>query len=133
MEMKKVLSLAAILGTFACLLLPVCGCDSSKPEFGSAPDEVIQLVEGIPDGIRSPQAFAALFSSTSPPNEMQRRQFAQCMFIARSARVSGDEATAKVEVRNRATDESIGEVEWTIVKEGAHWKLKDAPLPTASQ
>ena len=131
--MNKLLSFTAILGAAACLIPPLCGCGSSTPEFGSAPDEVVQLVEGIPDATRSPQAFASIFSTATPPNEMQRRQFVQYTFVARAASVSGDEAAVKVELRNRTTGDTVGEVEWTAVKEGNYWKLKDAPLPNSPQ
>lgn len=120
-------------GIVAVCALPLCGCGSSSPEFGSAPDEVIQLVGCIPDSTRSPQTFAAVFSSSAPPNDMQRRQFAQYVFVAKSASVSGDEATIRVEIRNPMTNDPIGQQEWTAVKEDGKWKLKTAPLPSGSQ
>ena len=119
----------ALVGIVAICALPMCGCGSSTPEFGSAPDEVIQLVGCIPDSARSPQTFAVLFSSTTPPDDAKRQQMMPYTYVARSAKVSGDEATVKVEVRNRSTSEPIGEMEWTAVKEGGNWKLRDTPLP----
>jgi hypothetical protein len=113
------------------LLLPFLGCGSSAPRFGTTPDEVIQLVGCVPDAARSPQSFAAIFSSTSPPDEMKRRQLMQYVFVARSASVSGDDATVKVEVREPVDNETVGEVEWTAVKEGGAWKLKETPLPAS--
>lgn len=128
--MKKNTWSWVIVGTAILCLPPLCGCGSSSPEFGSPPDEVVQLVGGIRDNTRSPQTFAALFSSATPPDEMRRRQFMQYVFVARSASVSGDDASVKVELRRPADNETVGEVEWTAVKEGGVWKLKETPLPS---
>ena len=43
--------------------------------------------------------------------------------------IKGDTATIKMRVLVPNTDNEVGQVEWTLVREGGNWKVKSAPVP----
>ncbi|MFQ3594105.1 MAG: ABC transporter substrate-binding protein, partial [Gemmataceae bacterium] len=73
-----------------------------------------------------PQKFSSYFVSRTAK---KNTEYAKYMFdVKGSPSIQGDQATAQVAVR-QDNGKDKGEVQWTFVKEGNTWKIKDAPLP----
>jgi hypothetical protein len=118
-----------------CLLIALAGCwggsDDGLSRERSLDDEdrVARLISGMSDAVGTAEGFQALFAEGAAPPESERSRYKLYMFSATSAAVSGDSATATVRVENAADDKLVGEVEWTAVRVGEGWKVKEAPLP----
>ncbi len=92
-------------------------------------DAARRSVSGIGDALNHPDRLAQLYVSGSVPSGTERAKLARYRYWGRTAAISGDTATVTVEITDRKTNNIIGDVEWTVVKDGDTWKLKDTPLP----
>jgi hypothetical protein len=104
------------------------GCGGSR-EGGSEPNRARLIVGEMSDNIDNPARFAKLFAQGAAPPDAQRRRYGQYRIWAKSADVSGDTATLTIELKELRTNKILEDRQWTAVKEGDTWKLKDAPLP----
>ncbi len=114
-----------------CLCVAVCtlsitGCGRPKP--GTPAHDAAAFVAGVADAAGTPASFNSLFAEGAAPPAAERKKFQQHNYWGKQASVSGDTATVTVEVYD-ISGTIVGEVEWTAVREGGQWKLKDAPLP----
>jgi hypothetical protein len=91
--------------------------------------QVGQFIASLDDVKKDPKLLAPWFAAGAAPPAAELRKFAKytCQADGRPT-VTGDTATAKVKVLD-ANEHEVGQVEWTLVKEGGNWKLKSAPLP----
>lgn len=114
------------------LALAGCGSNtgSQSQEQSKQPQDATEAIRGliadVPDKTSSPIPAKQLFMNPPPAGQL-KRYAANSYEVVGSAQMSGDTATARVKVTTDDGKES--EVEWSFVKDGEHWKLKDAPLP----
>jgi hypothetical protein len=107
------------------------GCSSGSRDATAMTEEVTiqQFIWSLDDVRENPKDLAGWFASGSAPPAAELRKYAK--YVPRpdgKPSVSGDTATAKVKLLD-SREQEVGQVEWTFVKEGGHWKLKTAPLP----
>ncbi len=114
----------ALLTAF--VLLPGCGPSEYQP---SEEDRVVEAISGIADATATEESFQAAFATSSPAPEDQRLTYNEFSYDASNVVITGETATATVDVISPFTDESIAQVEWTCQREGGVWKLHTAPLP----
>ncbi len=132
------------MGLLTCtvaLVLSVTGCGSNYRDSLSASQEVNATIAALGDAAMEDSSFASVFvAGTSPAN---RKDYATCNYeVVGEPSISGDEATAEVQVTTGVSDGSnsdqpakkdLGQketrtVKWSLAKEGDEWKIKDAPL-----
>jgi hypothetical protein len=92
-------------------------------------DDVKEAISGLPGAATDPQEFRAMFVEGAAPPESEREKYHPYMCRAKSLKIDGNTATAKVEVEDGSTGQIVGEVEWTLVRQGEDWKFQSAPLP----
>jgi hypothetical protein len=124
----------ALLFLAAAAAVPAAGCGGPDghsppaPDFGSADGkQIAELVSELNEAKANPQRFRAVFAAPAPTNGKAYDAFN--FDVSGRPTVSGAQATATVKVRSDADQSERGEKEWTFVKEGDKWKIKDAPLP----
>jgi len=117
-----------VLLIFSTALVVGCGIGGASSE---DVDAARQSVSGIGDAVHHPARFSQLYVSGSAPSDADRSKFGLYRFWGRTASLSADTATVTVEVTDRKTNQIVGDVEWTIVKQDGKWKFKDTPLPEA--
>lgn len=115
------------------LLLPlaaICsGCGGEKQEVAPEDTRMVGLVTSLEDVAGDPKNFQSLFAEGAAPKDSERPKYKQHKFqVKDTPRVSGDTAVFTVVV-SKPDGAVVGEKEWTAVKVGDKWKLKDAPLP----
>ncbi|TWT60168.1 hypothetical protein [Rubinisphaera italica] len=125
---------------FVSMLFSV-GCGSNYRDSLSASQEVNATIAALGDAAMEDSSFASVFvAGTSPAN---RKDYATCNYeVVGEPSISGDEATAEVQVTTGVSDGSNSDkpakvdsgkqetrnVTWSLSKEGDEWKIKDAPL-----
>ena len=109
-------------------LILTWGCSRASPA-AMATNVVAAPVYELADAADRPQRFRKLFVEGAVPNDQQRRRFGQLILqVSKVISVSDSEATLHVLVDSDKGDR-VGEVDWTVIREGDAWKLKTAPLP----
>ncbi len=116
------------------LIMVVVGCDSGPAGRPDDSDEArINFLLGALNGrarsaAQEPEDFRQLFAAGAAPAESEIPRYAKAGFYSKGVSISGDTATVKVEVETMEgeLDELL---QWTLVREGESWKIKDAPLP----
>ena len=109
----------------------LAGC--GKKKFG--PDEsesgqVAAEVRAIPDRTGNAQMFRDAFVEGSAPADSERARYSKYGFEPiGTPRIAGETATVEVRVYDDRAGKDVGNVTWTLVKQGEKWKLKTAPLP----
>jgi hypothetical protein len=115
----------------ALLLFLATGCGGSSPTSidlgGEDGREIAVLVEDLNDAKGNPKKTAGLFAAGAKPPDPKKLNQYEFSIVGKPS-VSGESATCKVRVDN-AKGETAGEPEWSFVKDGGKWKIKDAPLP----
>lgn len=105
------------------------GCGGGQPE-ATHKDRLAGLVSGVADAAGQPDAFQALFVDGAAPPDAERANYESYMYSVTSAKISGDSATATVEVRRVADGQVLGTVQWAAARaEDGGWRLESAPLP----
>ena len=113
----------------AALLVAGCGRGVSMPNYGSEEGlQLAQFVSDFNDAKADRRKFAQMFADKAPANWKEYYPYTYNV-VPGSPKVSGDSATAAVEVRKDADYSLIDTRDWTFVKVGGKWKLKLAPLP----
>ena len=93
------------------------------------PIQVGQFIASLDDVKNKPNILSGWFASGAAPPAAELKKYAKFTFRPNGkATISGETATAKVRVLD-ANEKQVGEVEWTLVREGDRWKLKSAPVP----
>jgi hypothetical protein len=121
---------AAALALTALTLAPGCGASSRDAAELTNTEQITQFIYSLEDVRGNPKHLAGWFATGAAPPAAELRKFAKYHDYRPSAKptVSGETATVKVHLFD-ANSQQVGEVEWTFVQEGGHWKLKSAPLP----
>lgn len=118
-------TVAALL--LAVVLLGVAGC--GREPAGPTPAEQVQmLVADLPDAAGKPDRVKDVFAAGAAPPDAQQAEYRRLTFRAGEPSLSGDSGTVPVTVED-ASGTKLGEVEWSVTREGDRWKLKSAPLP----
>jgi hypothetical protein len=123
MMWRPVLSLALLLG--------LAGCGASKPvdpDEYSESDRIGLTLTNLEDARNSPARLAEYFAAGSALPSRDRLGKLS-LRMKGPAEVIGDSATAVIELDNEEDGGKVGEVTWSFVKVGGHWKVKEAPLP----
>ncbi len=117
------------------LIMVAVGCDPGGASRGPDSTEegriksLLSSVGGAASAAaQNPEAFQMLFAAGAAPADSEAPRYAKCGFYSKGASISGDTATVEVEVETMEgeLDELL---QWTVVREGKSWKIKDAPLP----
>ncbi len=120
--------IALLGGVVSCF----AGCGDGEPVFGFGdPDQdaVANSISVLSDFADRPDRFEPLFVDGEAPDVQARLKYGECSFgVTEPPSISGDKASAQVRVRD-VLDKELGVVQWTAVKVGGKWKLKDTPLP----
>ncbi|HEY2881640.1 MAG TPA: hypothetical protein VGJ15_04390 [Pirellulales bacterium] len=117
-----------LLCTGAMLFFLASGCGRA-PKTNIESNAAAAPVVALADAAENPKHFQALFVAGAVPNEAQRQRFMKLMFqVAAVKTVSDSEATLHVLIDD-GHGKSLGETDWTVVREGQQWKLKSAALP----
>ncbi len=112
------------------LLIPmVSGCSGTPtpPSYGSEDGKKIaELIADFNDGMSDVKKFNTNFA-TKPTKT--NTEYGRYMYdVSGSPSVNGEQATAKIKV-TRDNGKDKGVADWTFVKQGDKWKIKEAPLP----
>ncbi len=124
-------SLGRIVFALVCAAAPL-GCSGSSasvkgPNFGSEDGtKIAGLISEFDDAKARAAKFKKCFASPAPTTW---KAYSNYMYDVEGApKVTGDTATATVKIRPDGVPGEPFTREWTFVKAGADWKLKDAPL-----
>jgi len=113
----------------AALVAAGCGRGVPMPNYGSEEGlQIAQFVSDFNDAKANRLKFAQMFADKAPANWKEYEPHTYNV-VPGSPKVSGDSATATVEVRKDADYSLIDTRDWTFVKVGGKWRLKLAPLP----
>jgi hypothetical protein len=94
------------------------------------PVKVEQLLMSMPDLAGDPATLAKQFAEGAAPAPDKLKRYEQFEYQLEAApRLTGAGCTARVIVTKAGSDEQVGIVEWSLVKDGEAWKLQSAPLP----
>lgn len=118
-----VIALATVTG--------LLGCAASHDAVQSTDDvAVVQTVKSFNGSKMDPRNSPPWFAQGALPGpaELQKLAKYDCQTIGKPT-IKGDTATIKMRVLVPNTDNEVGQVEWTLVKEGGNWKIKSAPVP----
>ncbi len=115
----------------ALLIALAAGCGGGSvamPDYGSEDGlKLAQLVSSFEDAKGDPAKFKKFFADAPPPNRKDYEKFVYEV-AAGSPKVTGDAATAMVNVRLDSDNSVVATAEWTFSKVGDSWKIKAAPL-----
>jgi hypothetical protein len=106
-------------------MLVGCGGEEAGP---SQSEQVTMMIANLPDSANKPDRWESFFAAGAAPAVPDRPKYGSLMLHAMDAKLSGDEGTVKVLVED-INGAKVGDVEWTVVREGGTWKIKSAPLP----
>ena len=120
---------ARVLGiALGAVLLVGCGGDDETP-VASDSVKFVGLVSSVQGAVNSPDDVGMIFAEGSIPAEADRPKYAAYGFEVKESMIEGDSAKITVTVHDAKSWNLVGEVQWTAVKQGDDWRLKDAPLP----
>lgn len=107
------------------------GCSSGSKEAAPMTDQiqVTQFIASFNGAKENPKYAPEWFAQGAVPPTAELRKLAKytCKVDGKPT-ISGDTATVKIKLLD-AKEQEVGQVEWTLVREGGNWKLKSAPLP----
>jgi len=105
------------------------GCGKDKPPVATDKQKIVGIVSALSDAWRNPDSFERLFVDGAAPDAKLRPRFGQYSFELKSTSVEGERIIATVIAREVQTGNAVGELQWTLVREGDQYKLQSAPLP----
>jgi hypothetical protein len=113
------------------------GCDRPVPKNPDVPVEklILRPVEDVDDRASRPgelQLLKKVFAPGSEPSPGVLSRFPAYRYNATNVVQNGDSATLTVALTDGKTGNPAGEVQWSVVKVGNAWRIKDAPLPPAA-
>jgi hypothetical protein len=107
------------------------GCASSHDAPPASDDSaVLQTVKSFNGSKMDPRNSPQWFAQGALPAQAELQKLAKfdCQTVGKPT-IKGDTATIKMRVLVPNTDNEVGQVEWTLVREGGNWKMKSVPLP----
>lgn len=106
-----------------------CGGGAATVDMGSPEGKLVaEAIENLNDSAGNATKFGKAFAKGSGP-AAGKKYSGLGFYIVGKPTVSGDQATAKVRIEKLSDGSTVGEQEWSFVKEGSDWKIKTAPLP----
>jgi hypothetical protein len=113
--------------TLSIALVPGCGNTPTPPSYGSEDGKKIaELIADFNDSMADVKKFQTIFIIKPAKTN---KEYGRYMYdVSGSPSVSGEQATAKIKV-TQDNGKDKGVVDWTFVKQGDKWKIKEAPLP----
>ena len=108
-----------------------CGSSSSTTENTALTDaqQLAALVTEFND-TGTPLSMSKYFVAGSRIGQTEYRKYiAHTYKVTGTPEITGTTATAQVTITTATDSKDLGTREWSFVKEGNTWKLKDAPLP----
>jgi hypothetical protein len=114
----------------------VLGCDhpvEMKPDVPTD-QRILWPVADVDDRSSSPgelELMKKVFVPGSEPDKKALLRYPAYRYQGTKIVQSGDTATVRVVLTDAKTGNPAGEVEWSLVKMGDNWRIKDAPLPAA--
>ena len=107
------------------------GCQKSTDWKPTDPNLVSAAVNSISDALRNEEKLKQLYADGVLPDEATLGELRRYMpkSRAKNVRVDGDTATVDVMFEISSTGEQLGPQQWTVVRVGDLWKLKDTPAP----
>ena len=118
-------SVTALIG----LLILVSGCKKETADHTDGLTEeqvaVVELISEIPDRAGR-SGFEDLF--VKDPGASERKKYQGFAFGAETAEISGNTATAQVEILKYGEAEPTATKTWKFTKSGEGWKIESAPL-----
>ena len=107
------------------------GCQESAEWKPTDPNLISAAVNSISDALRNEEKLKKLYTDGVLPDEATLGELRRYMPKARAknVRVDGDTATVDVMFEISSTGEQLGPQQWTVVRVGDFWKLKDTPAP----
>lgn len=122
---------AVLLAVFSLALAQGCGGGDDGSEMPTLSEWEV-LIENIREAAREgEEKFAGVLASGVSIPEEEREKYGNNYYKLREADAGSDETTLNLTVKNPNDGSVLGDVTWTVVKEGDAWKLKDAPFPNA--
>lgn len=122
----------AFCGVVLCslaMILAGCGGGGQTEYIETDEGDVRLALSDVSGAASDPDEFRALFAEGAAPPDSEREKYRPYMCRANSVTIEGDTATAMVEIEDGNTGQIVGEMEWTLVRQGDQWKLQSAPLP----
>jgi hypothetical protein len=123
----------------AWLLVMAGGCGGDALPKVKEDQKLRGLIPAVRESAESAARFKTIFVEGAVPADAELPRYRKYAYEINAMNASGDEATVTVAVRSIpsgkkvGSGEIVGEVEWTAVKSGDEWKLKNAPLPAAAK
>lgn len=120
---------AVLFAVLSLALAQGCGGgddDSAMPTLNEWEMLIEQIRQASRDG---DEQFAGVLASGVSIPEEEREKYGNSYYKLRDANVASDETKLSLTVKNPNDGSVLGDVTWTVVKEGDAWKLKDAPFP----
>lgn len=108
-------------------IISVAGCGEANPEPTEAND-VISVVSNVGDARNDPAKLAEIFSESAMPDKKWLQESRQYTIRVVDAEITGDTATATVDLEVNATGEIASEQTWNCERAGESWKVTSAPL-----
>ena len=122
-----ILRLVMILGFLG--LIGCGGGSSGSVDMGSPEGKLIaECVENFNDSAGNVAKLNKSFANGSAPT-VAKKFAGLAFYVVGKPSVTGEQATCKVRVEKANNGNSLGEQDWSFVKEGSEWKIKSAPIP----
>ena len=113
----------------ALFICAASGCGGGNKEWNPTDaDHVLKTVSEISDARSDPEKLNSLFVPGSEPDEAWLAEANKYMLIVAKADVSGDTATATVELEDTMEGTIVRTHTWQCERIDGEWKIKDAPL-----
>jgi hypothetical protein len=122
---------AAGLALAGVLALAGCPGGGTGRDFGSPEGKAIaDQLDGLVEDKGRKEKYQLYFVKGVEPKGADVKKFASHEYqLVGTPSISGDTATARIEVRKEDTRDTVGQVEWTFAREGNAWKIKTYPVP----
>lgn len=124
MRMRFFVSTLLLIGM---ALATTTGCGESDPEPTEAND-VLNVLANISDAGSNPEKLKEIFAESAIPDKAWLQEASQYTIRAIDAEITGDTATATVDLEVNATGEVASEQTWNCERSGETWKITSAPL-----
>jgi len=113
-------------------------CDRALPLKPEVPTEqrILMLVYDVDDLSQSKdelERIKPLFVPGAAPTAEGLLRYMAYRYEGKPPVQSGDSASVTVVVKEAATGNHVGEVQWSMTKVNGVWKIKDAPLPAVAE
>jgi hypothetical protein len=110
------------------VLLSSCSSGGVSSYGGEEGKKVADLISNLDDDLQESPKTVFATGSVPQPNVLKKYLGMTYSLVGKPS-VDGTTATARVAIERSATGDKVGEMDWTFVKEGDAWRIKNAPLP----